>query len=94
MTLACVRNGAIDLGVGNVLGSNLLNLVLQCGNPEAVSPAHLISTSMAMTMTGVVIVGLFFGSRRRLLGLGGWESLLLYALFALNSWLAFAAGGH
>jgi cation:H+ antiporter len=103
VTLACVRIGAIDLGVGNVLGSNLFNLVILAIDDlfylegpilAAVSPAHLISTTMAMTMTGVVIVGLFFGSRRRLLGLGGWESLLLYALFALNSWLAFAAGGH
>jgi Ca2+/Na+ antiporter len=73
-----------------------LTAVTVAGLPDiaAVSPAHLVSTTMAMTMTGVVIVGLFFGSRRRLLGLGGWESLMLYGLFALNSWLAFAAGGH
>lgn len=103
VTLACVRIGAIDLGVGNVLGSNLFNLVILAIDDlfyldgpilAAVSPAHLLSASMALTMTGVVIVGLFFGSRRRLLGLGGWESLLLYALFGLNSWLAYAAGGH
>lgn len=103
VTLACLRIGAIDLGVGNVLGSNLFNLVilgiddlfyLEGPLLAHAAPAHLISAASALTMTGVVMVGLFFGSRRRLLGLGGWESLLLFGLFALNSWLVFAAGEH
>ncbi len=101
VTLACVRIGAIDLAVGNVLGSNLFNLLILAVDDlfylpgpllGAISRVHLISATTALTMTGVVIVGIFYGSQRRILGLVGWASLLLFGLFGLNSWLVYALG--
>lgn len=103
VTLACLRIGAIDLAVGNILGSNLFNILIlgiddifYAPGPllDAVSPSHLLSASTALAMSGVVIVGIFYGSRRLVLGLAGSPSLLLFALFGINSWLIYATGAH
>jgi cation:H+ antiporter len=103
VTLACLRIGAIDLALGNILGSNLFNLAILAVDDlfylpgpllGVVSGAHLVSAVSAITMSAVVIVAVFYRSERRLFGLIGWPSLLLLALFGLNSWLVYALGGH
>lgn len=99
VSLTCIRIGAIDLATGNLLGSNLFNMLILAVDDlfydatpllASVSPAHLVSAVSAMTMSAAVIAGVFFGSQRRVLGLAGWVSLMLYALFGINSWLVYS----
>jgi cation:H+ antiporter len=99
VSLTCIRMGAIDLATGNLLGSNLFNMLILAVDDlfydaapllASVSPAHLVSAVSAMTMSAAVIAGVFFGSQRRVLGLAGWVSLMLYALFGINSWLVYS----
>ena len=94
VTLAAVRLGALDMAIGGIFGSNLFDILilalddlffLQGPLFTAVSPIHLMSATTAATMTGGVIVGLYFHPKVRVLRIAGWTSLLLLALYALNS---------
>jgi cation:H+ antiporter len=69
VSLAAVRIGALDLGIGNVLGSNLFNLwilglddVFYRGGPllAAVAPSHGISIAAIVVMYGLFLVGLTY----------------------------------
>ncbi len=102
VTLAALRIGAINMAIGNVLGSNMFNLLVlaiddafyvQGSIFEAVSVAHTTSAVIAMTMSAIVIVAVFVRPRVRVLGIGSWASLALFALFALNSWLMYHIDG-
>jgi cation:H+ antiporter len=101
VTLAALRIGAIDMAVGNVLGSNMFNmlvlaiddLVYTGGSFYAdISSSHLVSAITAVAMTGIVVSAIYLRPRTRLPGIGSWASLGLFALFALNTWLSFHLG--
>jgi cation:H+ antiporter len=101
VTLAALRLGAIDMAVGNVLGSNMFNMLVLAIDDIAYLPApihadvaqgHLVSGLAAMTMTGAVMAALYLRPRTRVLGLGGWVSLVLTAVFILNTWLMYRLG--
>ncbi len=101
VTLSALRMGAIDMAIANLLGSNLFNIVILAVDDLAyqrgpllaqVSPSHAISAITAVMMSAVVIVGLIFRPRRRvLLGLT-WISLGLFVLYILNTWILFQHG--
>ncbi len=101
VTLAALRLGAIDLAVGNILGSNLFNILILALDDifylpgslyGAISSAHLISVMVALTMTGVVIVGLHVRPRAKVLGIATWTSFFLFIAYAMNSALLFHYG--
>jgi len=101
VTLSALRMGAIDMAIANLLGSNLFNVVILAVDDLAyqrgpllaqVSPSHAITALTAVMMSAVVIVGLIFRPRRRvLLGLT-WISLGLFVLYILNTWILFQYG--
>ena len=93
VTVAAIRLGALDLAIGNLLGSNLFNVAVLAIDdifyPGAsllaeVSIAHATTATVAAAMTGLTIVGLYYRPQRRLLRAVGWVSLGLLALFAFN----------
>jgi hypothetical protein len=47
-------------------------------------------------MSAIVIIAVFVKPRVRGLGIGGWGSLALFTLFAVNTWLLYRmdAGAH
>jgi cation:H+ antiporter len=69
VSLTAVRIGALDLGVGNVLGSNLFNLlilglddVFYRDGPllAAVAPGHAVSMGAIVAMNALFLVGLTY----------------------------------
>ncbi len=101
VTLTALRIGAINLAIGNIFGSNLFNMLVLALDDLFYTPAplladvavgHLVSGITAITMTGALIVALYLRPQVRVLRVGGWTSLLLFALFALNAWLNFHLG--
>ncbi|MGB5832788.1 MAG: sodium:calcium antiporter [Thiohalocapsa sp.] len=105
VTLAALRIGAVNMAIGNLLGSNMFNLLVLAVDDavylpgpifEAISSAHLVSAVTAMTMSAVVIVAVFVKPRVRVLGICSWASLAQFALFAVNAWLMYHLGrnGH
>ncbi len=94
---ACVL-GAYDLALGNLLGSNLFNILVLAiddlfftkGSIYAgVSTFHAATALSACVMTGVVILGLFLRPARRLVGITTWVGAALLALYGLNAWIIY-----
>lgn len=93
VTVAAVRLGAVDMAMGNLLGSHLFNVVilalddlLYLPGPlfADVSPAHAVSALSAMTMGGLAISGLVLRPASRVLRTVSWVSVLLLAVYLLN----------
>jgi cation:H+ antiporter len=69
VSLAAVRIGALDLGIGNVLGSNLFNLLIlglddvffRAGPLMAdASPSHAVSIAAIVMMNALFLIGLTY----------------------------------
>jgi cation:H+ antiporter len=102
VTVAALRLGALDLAVSNLLGSNLFDVAIIaiddiCYLPGPllahVSPMHTVSSLSALMMTGVTIVGLLYRPPSRLVRAVGWSSLLLFALYLLNTYVLYLYRG-
>jgi cation:H+ antiporter len=96
VTLSALRLGALDMAVSNLLGSNLFDVliialddVLYVKGPilAHVSSIHAVSAFSAVIMTGVVMVGVFYRARVRVLRKAGWVSMFLFAMYLLNTYI-------
>jgi cation:H+ antiporter len=90
-SLAAIRLGAIDLAIGNVLGSNLVNVLLLAiydladGSANfwpALTNANGFAAVMAMMMTGVVIISLMYRASPRTPYRFSWDGFALLAMYA------------
>lgn len=101
VTLGALRIGALDLAIGNLLGSNLFNVTILAvddlfhpGGPllAAVAPVHVGTAVTAMTMAGGVLVGLVMRPQGRVLRVLSWVSVGLLAGVLVNALLLALAG--
>lgn len=97
VSVAAVRMGAIDLAVGNLLGSNLFNILILAVDDiffikgpllAFVGSNHMISALSAISMTAIVIVGLSVRSKKKRLLLA-WDSLGIVLIYLTNLILLF-----
>jgi len=85
-SMASARKGEYDIAIGNVLGSNIFNLLGVMGlaaaiRPFAIEPALLSRDYVAMV--ALTVVFFFFGYGFHRAGhVSRWEGLLLLALYA------------
>lgn len=89
-SITAVRIGAINLAFGNILGSNIFNMIIllaadiaYTGSPilAVVEPVHAITALFGFIMSLLVIIGLTFRSERlRFLGMNpiSWALFLAY----------------
>lgn len=93
VVVAAVRLRALDLALGNLLGSNLFNLAILAIDDfayrpgpllAAASPVHAATAFCALLMTGVVVVGLTYRPERRLFRTVGWVSIGLLVAYIAN----------
>jgi cation:H+ antiporter len=101
ITVTALRLGAVDMAIGNLLGSNLFNILILAIDDFAyvkapllsfVSPAHAISAFAAVIMSGIFIVALLYQPETRMGGIIGWVSLSLLAVYLLSSYAIFLHG--
>ena len=101
VTLSALRMGALDMAIGNLLGSNLFNVLIIAVDDlfyrpgsllAAVSPVHAVTVGSAITMTGLAMVGLFFRPGGRVLRAISWVSLGLMAMYLLNTSVLYLYG--
>lgn len=101
VTLSALRIGALDMAIGNLLGSNLFNLTILAVDDLAytrgplladAAPVHAGSAAAAVLMTGLVMVGLAMRPRGLVLRVASWISIGLVAAYALNAALVFLHG--
>jgi cation:H+ antiporter len=92
ISLSAIRMGAIDLSVGNLLGSNIFNIFILALDDIAytkgdllkdASDSNLFSVLATIIMSAIAIIGLTFrvSNKRFLLG---WDALLIMIIFILN----------
>jgi cation:H+ antiporter len=101
VTLGALRLGALDMAIGNLLGSNLFNvLILAVDDASYVrdplladaAPVHAGTAVTALVMTGLVIIGLVMRPQGRLLRVLSWVSVALAATYAVNAALVYLGG--
>jgi cation:H+ antiporter len=101
VTIASLRVGALDMAIANLLGSNLFNVLILAIDDlfyvegpllARVSPMHTMSATSATVMTGLVVVGLLYRPRTRLVGGLGWVGLGLFNVYLLNAFALYLHG--
>lgn len=101
VTVSALRIGALDMAIGNLLGSNLFNVVIIAIDDlfyrpgvllASVSPVHAVTAGSAITMTGIALVGLFFKPTGRVMRALSWVSLGLIAMYLLNTYVLYLYG--
>ncbi len=101
VTVAALRLGAIDMAVADILGANMLDMVVilwadlsYTKGPilAAVSDAHIITAIVAMVMSLLVIVGLRFHQKRKTFFVISWYSLALIGLYIFGAYALFTSG--
>lgn len=101
VTLSALRIGAVDMAIANLLGSNLFDIAILAVDDvfyapgsllAAVSASHAFTALSAVMMSALVIVGLVYRPRGRVvLGLS-WVSIGLFVLYIVNTWILYRHG--
>jgi cation:H+ antiporter len=92
VSLAAIRMGSTDMAVGNLLGSNLFNIVILFLDDLFYTKGHLMKDASAINllsvffvimMTGIAIAGFIFPSNRKKF-IMAWDTLCIFALYVMN----------
>ena len=101
VSIAAVRLGARDMAISNMLGSNMFNILIVAVDDlfylkgsvlSYVSDAHLTTGLSAIMMTGVVIIGLTYPPKRKLLRVGI-DSIVLTGFWLINMYVLYITRG-
>ncbi len=99
--VAALRLGTVDMAVANILGSNMLNLALiapvdlfYTKGPilSLASTSNLVTAAVVVAMNLIVIAGLRFRQRRKILVVSSWYSPALVGLYILAAYVLFTSG--
>ena len=102
VTVAALRLGALDMAVGNLLGSNLFNTAILAIDDAFyrtgplltdAEPVHAVTAVAAIVMTALVMIGLALRPRARLLHALSWVGAALLAMYVLTAALVFLQSG-
>lgn len=102
VTLGALRIGALDMAIGNLLGSNLFNVTILAVDDvfyvrgpllAIAAPVHAGTALTAMVMTGLVMIGLVMRPQGRVLRLVSWISVGLLAAWLVNAVLIALGAG-
>lgn len=98
VTIGALRIGALDMAIGNLLGSNLFNIMILAVDDAfyvrgpllaEAATVHAGTAVTAMVMTGLVIIGLVMRPKGRTLRVLSWISVALIAAYAVNATLVY-----
>lgn len=101
VAISALRLGAVDMAVGDILGANMLDIVIiswadlfyrQGSIFASVSDAHLVSAAVAVVMSFLVIAGLRFQQKRKTFIIISWYALALISLYFFAAYLLFTSG--
>lgn len=92
VSIAAVRMGSVDMAVGNLLGSNIFNIVILAiddvfytkGNLlKDASEWNLISVLATILMASIAIIGLTYRAEKKRWFLA-WDAMLIFAVYIGN----------
>ena len=97
VSIAAVRMGSLDLAVGNLLGSNLFNILILAIDDIFYTKGHIlkdassnniISVFSAILMTAVAIIGLSYRTKGKRFLLA-WDAALIFLIYIVNLFLLY-----
>jgi cation:H+ antiporter len=100
-SLAAIRLGAVDLAIGNVLGSNLFNITLffaydiadgRANFWASLTNANGFAAVMTIMMTGVVIISLMYRASPKTPYRISWDGLAIAAMYLGSMALLYLLG--
>lgn len=92
VSFAAIRMGSTDMAIGNLLGSNLFNILILFLDDLFYTKGHLLkdasdlnllSVFSVLMMTGVAIIGFIFPSQKKRIFLS-WDTFAIFALYITN----------
>ena len=92
VSIAAVRQNATDLAVGNVLGSNIFNVLILSIDDLFYTQGHLLKDSSdnhlatvlsIMMMSAIVMIAIIYETPKKRFGLS-WETLLILLVYIIN----------
>lgn len=98
VTISALRLGAVDLAIGNLLGSNLFDVLILAIDDlafregpllAAVSPVHAISAFAAVVMSGIFIIAVLYRPETRIRGTVGWVSVGMLLVYVSSAYAIF-----
>jgi cation:H+ antiporter len=101
VTIAALRLGAVDIAIGNLLGSNLFDILIVALDDfayrkgpllRAVSPAHAVTAFAGVIMSGIFVVAMLYKPQSRLGGALGWTSLSLLVVYLFSAYALYLLG--
>ena len=101
VTVAAVRLGAIDMALADILGANMLDVVIitwadlaYTRGPllSAVSGDHLITAALVVAINLLVIIAIRFRQRRKTFFIFSWYTPLLIGLYIFGAYRLFTSG--
>lgn len=94
VSITAVRMGSLEIAHGNLLGSNLFNCVILAIDDVVytkgtifaeAAPGQAVTATVAIVMTGVLLIGHLYAPRRKAFMRLGWDSLALIGLYLFNT---------
>lgn len=101
VSISALRLKAVDMAIGNLLGSNLFDVLVLAIDDLAyrdgpllssVSPVHAISAFAAVVMSGIFIIAILYKQETRIRGTVGWVSIALLAVYLFSAYAAYLHG--
>ena len=101
VTVSALRLKAVDMAIGNLLGSNLFDILILAIDDiaytkgpllHAVSPANAITAFAAVIMSGIFVVAMLYKPETRVRGTVGWVSLALLVVYLFSSYAIYLHG--
>jgi cation:H+ antiporter len=101
VTISALRLNAVDMAIGNLLGSNLFDVLILALDDiaftkgpllSAVSPAHAITAFAAVIMSGIFVIAMLFKPETRIRGTVGWVSLSLLLVYLFSAYAIYLHG--
>jgi cation:H+ antiporter len=101
VTISALRLRAVDLAIGNLLGSNLFDVLILAIDDiaytkgpllAAVSPANAITAFAAVIMSGIFVVAMLYKPETRIRGTIGWVSISLLLVYLFSSYAIYLYG--
>jgi cation:H+ antiporter len=103
VSVSALRIGAAEMAIANLMGSNMFNMVILAIDDlayakgplfNAVSQNHAITGTIAVIMTGIVIVSLMYRLEKKTALRIGWDALALILAYLVNIVLLYRLRGR
>jgi cation:H+ antiporter len=97
VSITAIKMGAIDLAVGNLLGSNIFNILILAIDDlfytdglilMDASEFHLVSIFSTVIMTAIVIIGLSYRAKGKRF-LMAWDAILIFIVYFINLYILY-----